>query len=158
MQIYLLSDLPGCPAMVAGYDCVCVSQDAFSGRRWSARPGYVPGQYWVKGLATWDFEPSPDQVAAGLAAALAIPATTTPTLPASKLAEKIKARYPLTVSELLADPSFRAEARRCAEADRSFSSKLLEWEITEQPEAMALLERGLAPVMGKSFIVYGRKS
>ncbi|MEI8238305.1 MAG: class I SAM-dependent methyltransferase [Actinomycetota bacterium] len=36
--------------------------------------------------------------------------------------------------------------------------RLLEWEITEQPRAMQLLERGLAPVMGKSFIVYGVKS
>ena len=35
--------------------------------------------------------------------------------------------------------------------------KLLEWEITTQPRSMALLERGLAPVMGKSFIVYGQK-
>jgi SAM-dependent methyltransferase len=35
--------------------------------------------------------------------------------------------------------------------------KLLEWEITKQPKSMALLERGLAPVMGKSFIVYGQK-
>jgi ubiquinone/menaquinone biosynthesis C-methylase UbiE len=35
--------------------------------------------------------------------------------------------------------------------------KILEWEITQQPAAMKLLERGLAPVMGKSFIVYGRK-
>ena len=35
--------------------------------------------------------------------------------------------------------------------------KLLEWEITEQPKSLALLERGLAPVMGKSFIVYGHK-
>ena len=35
---------------------------------------------------------------------------------------------------------------------------MLEWEITKQPRGMALLERGLAPVMGKSFIVYGRKS
>jgi SAM-dependent methyltransferase len=34
---------------------------------------------------------------------------------------------------------------------------LLEWEITEQPASMKLLERGLAPVLGKSFIVYGRK-
>jgi len=36
--------------------------------------------------------------------------------------------------------------------------KMLEWEITEQPRSMQLLERGLAPVMGKSFIVYGVKS
>ena len=35
--------------------------------------------------------------------------------------------------------------------------KLLEWEITDQPKLLALLERGLAPVMGKSFIVYGQK-
>ncbi len=35
--------------------------------------------------------------------------------------------------------------------------KMLEWEITTQPKSMALLERGLAPVMGKSFIVYGQK-
>ena len=35
--------------------------------------------------------------------------------------------------------------------------KLLEWEITEQPAAMKVLERGLAPVMGKSYIVYGQK-
>lgn len=36
--------------------------------------------------------------------------------------------------------------------------KMLEWEITEQPKSMAVLERALAPVMGKSFIVYGRKA
>jgi SAM-dependent methyltransferase len=35
---------------------------------------------------------------------------------------------------------------------------MLEWEITQQPASMKLLERGLAPVMGKSFIVYGVKS
>jgi SAM-dependent methyltransferase len=35
--------------------------------------------------------------------------------------------------------------------------KLLEWEIVEQPAGMRLLERGLAPVLGKSFIVYGTK-
>jgi hypothetical protein len=35
--------------------------------------------------------------------------------------------------------------------------KLLEWEITEQPGSMKVLERTLAPVMGKSFIVYGVK-
>ena len=35
---------------------------------------------------------------------------------------------------------------------------LLEWEITTQPKGMAVLERALAPVMGKSFIVYGTKS
>ena len=36
--------------------------------------------------------------------------------------------------------------------------KLLEWEIVEQPAALGVLERGLAPVLGKSFIVYGVKS
>lgn len=35
--------------------------------------------------------------------------------------------------------------------------KLLEWEIVKQPTAMKLLERGLAPALGKSLIVYGRK-
>lgn len=35
--------------------------------------------------------------------------------------------------------------------------KLLEWEIVKQPLGMKLLERGLAPVLGKSLIVYGRK-
>jgi SAM-dependent methyltransferase len=35
--------------------------------------------------------------------------------------------------------------------------KVLEWEIVNQPAGMKLLERGLAPVLGKSFIVYGRK-
>jgi SAM-dependent methyltransferase len=35
--------------------------------------------------------------------------------------------------------------------------RMLEWEITEQPAAMKVLERGLAPVMGKSYIVYGQK-
>jgi SAM-dependent methyltransferase len=35
---------------------------------------------------------------------------------------------------------------------------MLEWEITEQPGSMKVLERTLAPVMGKSFIVYGVKS
>jgi SAM-dependent methyltransferase len=35
--------------------------------------------------------------------------------------------------------------------------KLLEWEITAQPVAMKVLERGLAPVIGKSYIVYGQK-
>ncbi len=36
--------------------------------------------------------------------------------------------------------------------------KLLEWEIVEQPVALSVLERGLAPMLGKSFIVYGVKS
>ena len=35
--------------------------------------------------------------------------------------------------------------------------KVLEWEITARPAGMKLLERGLAPVIGKSFIVYGTK-
>jgi SAM-dependent methyltransferase len=35
--------------------------------------------------------------------------------------------------------------------------KVLEWEITSQPAAMMVLERGLAPVIGKSYIVYGTK-
>lgn len=35
--------------------------------------------------------------------------------------------------------------------------RLLEWEITEQPGALKVLERTLAPVMGKSFVVYGQK-
>jgi SAM-dependent methyltransferase len=36
--------------------------------------------------------------------------------------------------------------------------KMLEWEITTQPTGMRVLERGLAPVIGKSYIVYGAKS
>jgi SAM-dependent methyltransferase len=35
--------------------------------------------------------------------------------------------------------------------------RLLEWEIMERPRSLALLERGLAPALGKSFIVYGVK-
>ncbi len=35
--------------------------------------------------------------------------------------------------------------------------KMLEWEITNQPGGMKLVERALSPVLGKSFIVYGRK-
>ncbi len=35
--------------------------------------------------------------------------------------------------------------------------KLLEWEIVRQPRGMQLLERGLAPALGKSLIVYGVK-
>jgi SAM-dependent methyltransferase len=35
--------------------------------------------------------------------------------------------------------------------------KMLEWEIVNQPAPMKLIERGLSPVLGKSFIVYGRK-
>ncbi|MEX0847226.1 MAG: class I SAM-dependent methyltransferase [Ilumatobacteraceae bacterium] len=35
--------------------------------------------------------------------------------------------------------------------------QLLEWEITEQPAGMKVLERTLAPMLGKSLIVYGRK-
>jgi SAM-dependent methyltransferase len=35
--------------------------------------------------------------------------------------------------------------------------KLLEWEIVRQPASMKVVERALAPVMGKSFIVYGTK-
>jgi SAM-dependent methyltransferase len=36
--------------------------------------------------------------------------------------------------------------------------KLLEWEIIEQPAGMRVVEKVLAPALGKSFIVYGRKS
>lgn len=35
--------------------------------------------------------------------------------------------------------------------------RLLEWEIVEQPRSMQRLEAALAPVLGKSFIVYGTK-
>jgi SAM-dependent methyltransferase len=35
--------------------------------------------------------------------------------------------------------------------------KLLEWEIVEQPAALRVVERALAPVLGKSYIVYGVK-
>jgi SAM-dependent methyltransferase len=35
--------------------------------------------------------------------------------------------------------------------------RLLEWEIIRQPRSMRLVERTLAPVLGKSFIVYGVK-
>lgn len=53
---------------------------------------------------------------------------------------------------------------RCAVGPRKESHplvtryrKLLEWEIVEQPASMKVVERALAPVMGKSFIVYGTK-
>jgi SAM-dependent methyltransferase len=36
--------------------------------------------------------------------------------------------------------------------------KLLEWEITKQPRAMRMVERAASPVLGKSYIVYGKKS
>ncbi len=36
--------------------------------------------------------------------------------------------------------------------------KLLEWEITSQPVGLKVLERGLSPLIGKSFVVYGTKS
>lgn len=35
--------------------------------------------------------------------------------------------------------------------------RLLEWEITEQPAALKVVERVLAPALGKSLIVYGTK-
>lgn len=35
--------------------------------------------------------------------------------------------------------------------------KLLEWEIVRQPGGMKLLERGLAPALGKSYVIYARK-
>lgn len=53
---------------------------------------------------------------------------------------------------------------RCAVGPRNESHplvaryrKVLEWEIFEQPTSMKVVERALAPVMGKSFIVYGVK-
>lgn len=36
--------------------------------------------------------------------------------------------------------------------------RLLEWEIVERPRSMLVAERVLAPVLGKSLIVYGTKS
>jgi SAM-dependent methyltransferase len=35
--------------------------------------------------------------------------------------------------------------------------RLLEWEIVAQPRSMALAERVLAPVLGKSYVVYARR-
>lgn len=35
--------------------------------------------------------------------------------------------------------------------------KVLEWEIVKRPASMKMLERGLAPVLGKSYVVYARK-
>jgi len=53
---------------------------------------------------------------------------------------------------------------RCAVGPRNESHplvaryrKVLEWEIFEQPTSMKVVERAFAPVMGKSFIVYGVK-
>jgi SAM-dependent methyltransferase len=34
---------------------------------------------------------------------------------------------------------------------------LLEWEIVKQPTSMKLVERGLSPVLGKSYVVYAHK-
>jgi SAM-dependent methyltransferase len=36
--------------------------------------------------------------------------------------------------------------------------RLLEWEIVEQPRGMQVLEKTLAPVLGKSLIIYGTKA
>jgi SAM-dependent methyltransferase len=54
---------------------------------------------------------------------------------------------------------------RCAVGPRRTDSRavnayrrLLEWEITAQPAGMKLLERGLSPILGKSYIVYGAKT
>ena len=53
---------------------------------------------------------------------------------------------------------------RCAVGPRREDSRavnayrrLLEYEIVNQPRAMQLLERGLAPALGKSFVVYAMK-
>ena len=35
--------------------------------------------------------------------------------------------------------------------------RMLEWEIVERPPAMRLVERGLSPLLGKSYVVYARK-
>jgi SAM-dependent methyltransferase len=35
--------------------------------------------------------------------------------------------------------------------------RMLEWEIVRQPASMRMVERALAPVLGKSYVVYGRK-
>lgn len=35
--------------------------------------------------------------------------------------------------------------------------RLLEWEIVERPRSMALVERALSPVLGKSYVVYARR-
>jgi len=35
--------------------------------------------------------------------------------------------------------------------------KMLEWEIIKQPSGMKFVERALAPVLGKSFVIYARK-
>lgn len=36
--------------------------------------------------------------------------------------------------------------------------RFLEWEITEQPRSTAVIERVLAPALGKSFVIYARKA
>lgn len=36
--------------------------------------------------------------------------------------------------------------------------RFLEWEITEQPRGMKVVDRAVSPVLGKSYIVYARKS
>jgi SAM-dependent methyltransferase len=35
--------------------------------------------------------------------------------------------------------------------------KMLEWEIVKQPAPMKVLERGLSPILGKSYVVYAQK-
>ncbi len=47
--------------------------------------------------------------------------------------------------------------RRTDSSSVNAYKKLLEYEIVHQPRSMQLLERGLAPALGKSFIVYAQK-
>ncbi len=47
----------------------------------------------------------------------------------------------------------RREDSRAVNAYR----RMLEWEIVAQPKSMALAERVLAPVLGKSYVVYARR-
>lgn len=47
--------------------------------------------------------------------------------------------------------------RRTDHAAVNAYQRFLEWEIVKQPAPMKVLERALAPALGKSLIVYGRK-
>lgn len=51
-----------------------------------------------------------------------------PVTPAEPVALRFKARLRLTPAELLADPAFRAIARKAAEKGKQFAAELLEWE------------------------------
>lgn len=114
-----------------------VEAGKWTGNRYAERTGYVVDSHGpsMEQYGEWSYGVRADEPAvADLRRQVVVRADSparvvfAPLTPAAEVAARFFRRMPMTAADLLADPAFRAEARRVAEKGKTFSSELLEWE------------------------------